>query len=68
MLQCQCQVRSSCFGKELFINMHIYVYEKLFTKTTALQAHFLEWCLTRFGKERFNCITYYYVSVDVIIK
>ena len=40
---------------------YIYACEKLFTKTQslnlalALQAHFLEWGLTRFGKEIFIC-------------
>ena len=39
--------------------MHIYISEKLFTKTLSLnlslawQGYFLEWCLTRFGKELF---------------
>ena len=52
-----------CLGKNLFINMynytHINICEKLFTKTPslnltlALQAHFLELRLTRFGKELF---------------
>ena len=43
----------------MYIYMYIYKCEKLFTKThslnmaLALQAHFLEWCLVRFGKELF---------------
>ena len=43
------------------MNIHIYIYihEKLFTKAqslnwaVALQAHFREWLLMRFGKELF---------------
>ena len=60
MLQCQRQVRRSCFGKELLINMSIFV-KKLFTKTQSLnlplawQAQFLKWCLAGFGKELFMC-------------
>ena len=42
--------------------MHIYICEKLFTKTPsfnlalalALEAHFLEWRLMHFGKELFK--------------
>ena len=30
--------------------VHICIFEKLFTKTQSLQAHFLEWHLMRFGK------------------
>ena len=43
----------------MYIYTHVYIVEKLFTKTQslnlalALQAHFLEWRLTRFGKELF---------------
>ena len=39
--------------------MHIYICEKFLTKTQYLnlalasQAHFVEWCLRRFGKELF---------------
>ena len=42
--------------------LHIYICEKLFTKTEslnfalALQAHFLEWRLTHFGKELFQIL------------
>ena len=41
--------------------IHIYKCEKLFTKTQSLnlalvlQARFLEWRLTRFGKELCKC-------------
>ena len=58
ILQCQCQIRKSYFGKDLFINMYIYthicLWEKLFTEAQslnlalALQAHFLDWRLTHF--------------------
>ena len=66
-LQCQCQVKRLCFDTELFtyVYMHIYVhiYEVVFNSpktwspnlTLALQHRFLDWRLTRFGKELFNC-------------
>ena len=46
----------------MYIYTHIYTCEKLFAKTQSLklalvlEAHFLEWRLTRFGKEllKFN--------------
>ena len=41
MLQCQCQVRRSCFGKVFFINvyiyMRIYLCAKLFTRNTIFE-------------------------------
>ena len=63
-------------GKELFMNMYIYtpiyIFEKLFTKAKtlnlalALQAHFLEWRLTRFGKELFNYFALFsYINKNV---
>ena len=45
----------------MYIYMHIYICEKLFTERESLnlalasEAHFLEWRLTPFGKELFIC-------------
>ena len=50
------------FHSNLHIYAHIHIFEKLFTKlqylnlALALQAHFLEWRLTHFGKELFKYI------------
>ena len=46
--------------KYVHIYTYMYTYDMRFTQTQslnlalALQAHFLEWCLTRFGKELFK--------------
>ena len=50
--------------------VHKYICEKLFTKTQslnlalALQAHFLEWRLTRFGKELFIWLVFITVIIS----
>ena len=55
--------------KYVHICMHICTCETLFTKTQSLnsaltlQAHFLEWRLTRFGKEVF---IYYVYSAELV--
>ena len=50
--------------------MHIYICEKLVSKTQylnlALQGHFLEWRLTRFGKELFIIETNLTTSTSLI--
>ena len=59
MLQYQWKVRKSCFRKELFINMSTYIHMHTYVKSSLskhnLQAHFLEWHSTHFGKELFKC-------------
>ena len=62
MLQCQCQVRTEIMFRKRSLHkyVHIYTYVKSSLPKTqslnlalALQAHFLGWRLTRFGKELF---------------
>ena len=73
-LQCRCWVRRLCFGKELFTYVYIYmcvhVSEELFSKTwslnlaLSLEHGFLDWRLTRFGKELFILTTMHYHDIS----
>ena len=70
------------FGDKLFINMymytHIHICEKLFSRALSMnfvlvsqaQFLFLEWHLSRFGKELYICMCMYvcmYVFVHVFL-